>query len=137
MQIWLLGYGSLLLHRQFCVDVARLEMTIDGRPLGRNLYDAARALYECCGRQYYVYSKYLNQTLGNAAVERLMRLTDDHIVAERYTVAADTASGEICGRLWVRLLCPTSLATRRYAYVESVYRIERGEIGVMVEISLE
>ena len=136
MQIWLLGYGSLLLHRQFCLDVARIEMTIDGRPLGRNLYDAARALYECCGRHYYVYSKYLNQTLGNAAVERLMRLTNDHIITERYTVAANTESGEICGRLWVRLLCPTSLATRRHAYVESVYRVERGEIGVMVEIRL-
>lgn len=88
--LWILGYGPVLVHKQFVLDVPRCSMRLNGLRVPKNPYDATRLIYDVCGHHYFIYSKMMNQTLGNHMVASLQRITSSYIfpVQRTYQVSA-------------------------------------------------
>lgn len=67
--IWILGEGPCVVHKQFLTDYKRIPMYIDGNPMPKDPREGVRLLIEKTGRDYYMYTKYMNQTVGNMSME--------------------------------------------------------------------
>ena len=80
----------MVVHKQFVLDVPRCRMRLNGFRVPKNPYDATRLLYDVCGHHYFIYSKMMNQTLGNHMVQTLQRITSSYIfpVQRTYEVSA-------------------------------------------------
>lgn len=85
--VWILGHGPVTIHKQFCLDIprSRNRFRLNGRVLPPNVYEAIRMLYETCHIQYFQYSKFMNQTLGNLMVFHLQKLYWDNIVVPSHS----------------------------------------------------
>lgn len=69
--VWILGHGPVLIDKQFLLDVTRLKnITLNSIPLPSNKYAATYLLF-LTGRQYYAYSRYANQTMGNMIMKKV------------------------------------------------------------------
>lgn len=105
--VWILGVGRLLFDKQFTLDINRMRhITINGLRVRSNMYDVARYLYHATKHRYFLYSKYMNQGIGNAMVYELQRRLDDLIVPEQKSLQmrVDTKSGNICCTMVVKIL---------------------------------
>lgn len=91
-QLWIVGHGMITTYRQFRTDIQRARrMTINGRHLPPDVYAAVLILYETCGIRYYQYTKYMNQTMGNLTMDRLLQIYGDMILvpdSRSYTISA-------------------------------------------------
>ena len=91
-QLWIVGHGMITTYRQFRTDIQRARrMTINGRHLPPDVYAAVLILYETCGIRYYQYTKYMNQTMGNLIMFRLLQIYGDMILvpdSRSYTISA-------------------------------------------------
>lgn len=79
--LWILGYGTLPVSKQFLLDLHRIPtITLNNVPLPANIYQAVRLLYDICGIHYYHYSKYMNQTMGNMMIEYIQKAYNNHAI---------------------------------------------------------
>lgn len=78
--IWIIGLGPLVVHKQFIKDISRRNViwTIDGIHIPLNPRDALLLLYERCSTKYFMFSKYMNQTLGNMMYEHVRNMYWKH-----------------------------------------------------------
>jgi hypothetical protein len=116
--VWIVGHGPVVVHQQFCVDIRRnARFFLNGHRLSTNVYEAVRRLYETCGILYYQYSKYMNQTMGNAMMCHLQNvfsncyvvpLQHTYYVKAQYTINRRT----IHACMTVRLVEYDTLETR-------------------------
>lgn len=84
--LWILGYGPLLVDTQFCSDYQRVIMTFDGAPMPADMREGVRLIYDTVGRNYYVYTKFMNQTLGNFGFMRVKGIQScPHIIVDMPT----------------------------------------------------
>ena len=74
--IWVVGVGPIIVNRQFLVDIGRraVEWYLNGKSIPKDPRDALLLLYEDCGEKYYLFSKYMNQTMGNLMYEHVQRM---------------------------------------------------------------
>jgi len=74
--IWIVGVGPVLVNRQFLVDIGRrrVDWYLNGRTIPKDPRDALLLLYEYCGDKYYLFSKYINQTMGNLMYIHVQRM---------------------------------------------------------------
>lgn len=86
-RLWILGHGRILVDGQFLVDYSRLRLFLDDRPMPKCVRDGTKLLFERLGSDYYVFTKYMNQTLGNMCFETLRKLTSSkHLVLRHHTL---------------------------------------------------
>ena len=86
-RLWILGHGRILVDGQFLVDYSRLQLFLDDRPMPKCVRDGTKLLFERLGSDYYVFTKYMNQTLGNMCFETLRKLTSSkHLVLRHHTL---------------------------------------------------
>jgi len=78
--IWILGEGIAPVDKQFICDCQRMNMKLNNKPFPNEKRSGLKRLMEECNDFYFIYSKYMNQTLGNMIVESLLPLTSDHII---------------------------------------------------------
>ncbi len=80
--VWVLGHGPVVIHKQFRIDVHRCvgKLQLNGALLPGNVYAATRIIFETCEHYYYIYTKYMNQTIGNMIVEHLHSIFENAIV---------------------------------------------------------
>jgi hypothetical protein len=67
--LWILGYGRVLVDSQFLLDYSRVNMCFDAVAMPSDVREGVRLLYETMDRDYYVYTKFMNQTVGNHTYE--------------------------------------------------------------------
>ena len=74
--LWVLGTGPLVVHKQFVRDISRRRQDwyLNDTPIPRNARAALLLLYEQCSIDYFIYSKYINQTMGNMMFDHVRRL---------------------------------------------------------------
>ena len=74
--LWVLGIGPILTDAQFAKDIYRRDNKwfLNDMPLPKDPYDALRIIYEDCGTKYYIFTKYINQTMGNMMYEHVKRM---------------------------------------------------------------
>lgn len=106
--IWILGYGPLLVDKQFAVDYNRLKMEFDGVAMPTDCREGLRLLYDTLGTRYFTYTKYMNQTLGNYGYHVLKRITENHIIVDMSSIRIRACTSYIrfsfsCGELNVFL----------------------------------
>ena len=95
--LWVLGYGPLLVDSQFVVDYRRLRMLFDGHPMPPDTREGVRLLYDTVGRQYYVYTKYMNQTLGNYGYMIIRQIYSyPHMIANMPSIRIHGFSNKKC-----------------------------------------
>lgn len=70
-RVWVLGIGPLMVASQFLNDVYRMDIYLYNTLLPKNPFDALEALYLCYGPDYYFYTMYANQYMGNRTFETL------------------------------------------------------------------
>lgn len=85
-RVWILGIGPLMVDHQFVVDLRRLDIFLGHQLLPKNLYDAVEVLYKKYGSDYYFYTLYANQYMGNRTYEILQ---EKHMVCRRFTLHLD------------------------------------------------
>ena len=67
--MWIIGEGPCVVHKQFLTDYKRIPMYIDGVRMPDDAREGVRLLMEKVGKLYYMYTKYMNQTVGNMSME--------------------------------------------------------------------
>jgi hypothetical protein len=86
MHVWILGNGRVCVHKQFILDYNRLTLFLDGERMPRFVRDGLLLLLEKTGKDYYAFTKFMTQTIGNISFETLRKLTsDEHLVLKRDT----------------------------------------------------
>ncbi len=86
--IWIVGVGPVLYDKQFATDLPRLypRQSLNDTILPMDVYDSIRLIYEVCGTQYYRYTKYINQTMGNVIIKHLKSIyPNKHTIALTHT----------------------------------------------------
>ena len=86
--LWIIGVGPVLYDNQFATDLPRLypRLLLNDTVLPNNVYDSVRLLYNTCGRHYYRYTKYINQTMGNVIIKHLKSIyPNKHTIALTHT----------------------------------------------------
>jgi hypothetical protein len=105
--VWILGVGRLLFDKQFTLDINRMRhITINGLRVRSNMHDVARYLYHATKHRYFLYSKYMNQGIGNVVVQELQCLLDLLVVPVQKSLrmVVDTRSGTVGSSMVVRIL---------------------------------
>lgn len=74
--LWIMGLGPVVVNHQFVKDISRrnVHWTIDDTDVPLDPRDALQLLYEYCGNKYYLFSKYMNQTMGNMMFEHVRQM---------------------------------------------------------------
>jgi hypothetical protein len=74
--MWIMGLGPVLVHKQFVLDIGRrtVRWYLNGYPIPLEIRPAIQRLYEDCGNKYFLFSKYINQTLGNLMCDHVRRM---------------------------------------------------------------
>lgn len=86
MHVWVLGFGRVCVHKQFMLDYNRITLYFDGKRMPQFVRDGLLLLLEKTGRDYYAFTKFMTQTIGNMSFETLRKLTsDEHLVLQRDT----------------------------------------------------
>ena len=86
-RIWILGIGPLMVDKLFLVDVKRVNVYLDDRLMPKNEYIVLEKLYELFGSEYYFYTKYISQRLGNNAFDHLKQQYENkHIICKQYNI---------------------------------------------------
>lgn len=67
--MWILGEGPCMVHRQFLTDYKRIPMYLDGTKMPDCPREGVRLLMEKAKQKYYMYTKYMNQTVGNMSMD--------------------------------------------------------------------
>lgn len=79
--LWVLPYGPLLVDKQFVVDYNRLKLHFDNELMSMDIRVGVRRLYEVLGSQYYTYTRFMNQTMGNMGLQMLRNITiERHLI---------------------------------------------------------
>ena len=102
--LWVLGIGPILTDSQFVKDIYRRgnNWYLDDRPLPKDVYDALQIIYEDCGTKYYIFTKYINQTMGNMMYEHVKRMHCKQPMTQvpnTYTIRAYSKSLRILARI--------------------------------------
>ena len=85
--LWILGYGRLLVDAQFLLDYSRVSMRFNGVAMPVDIREGVRLLYDTLDRNYYRYTKFMNQGIGNYAYTRLKNITSDpHLIVDMPTL---------------------------------------------------
>jgi len=85
--LWILGYGRLLVDAQFLLDYSRVRMQFNGLDMPMDIREGVRLLFDTLDRNYYTYTKFMNQGIGNYAYERLKQITSDpHLIVDMSTL---------------------------------------------------
>ena len=93
-RVWILGIGPLMVSSQFIQDVPRLDMFLFGRPLSKNIFDALEVLYKAFGSDYFFYTNYANQYMGNKTYDRIK--SDNHLVCNTINIYIERNKIEAC-----------------------------------------
>lgn len=74
--VWIMGLGPVLVHKQFVLDIGRrfVPWYLNGYPIPLEVRPAIQRIYEDCGNKYFIFSKYINQTLGNLMADHVRRM---------------------------------------------------------------
>ena len=74
--LWIMGLGPVVVNHQFVKDIYRrnIHWTIDDIDIPLDPRDALELLYDYCGNKYYLFSKYMNQTMGNMMFEHVRQM---------------------------------------------------------------
>lgn len=97
--LWILGLGPVIVNKQFVNDIGRREVNwyLNGHTIPKDPRQALQRLYEDCGEKYYLFSKYMNQTLGNMMYEHIKRMHWQHghilQVKNTYVISAISNNG--------------------------------------------
>lgn len=83
-RIWVLGIGPLMVDCQFIDDVSRIDIYVRDVLLPKNIFDALEVLYTTFGNDYFFYTQYGNQTLGNWTYQIVK--ASNHLICRRYII---------------------------------------------------
>jgi len=108
--VWILGHGPVTIDKQFLLDIPRSKsvFTINGMPLPNNVFEAVRMLYDICHIQYFIYTKYMNQTMGNLMILYLQKIYPVEtytIVPYRNTYRVDAYYTESVRKIVGKMIC--------------------------------
>ena len=135
--LWVLGTGPLIVHKQFIRDISRRRQDwfLDDTVIPRDPRAALLLLYERCGNNYFLYSKYLNQTMGNMMFDHVKRLHwCDYMRAEpgSYIIQAHTLNEKRITAHIVFLLFDECMHRCGAIHVQSWFNIEKNETCIKV-----
>ena len=86
-RIWILGIGPLMVDKLFLVDVKRINVYLNDILMPKNEYFVLEKLYELFGSDYFFYTKYISQRLGNNAFDNLKQQYENkHIICKQYKI---------------------------------------------------
>lgn len=108
--VWVLGKGACLTDGQFLLDYRRLRLTLDGARLPDDPREGVRRLYHACGADYFMFTKFMNQTVPNMGLLALQRLHSAHLIPEQRTLSvsastmARTVTATFCCRAYSHTL---------------------------------
>lgn len=74
--LWIMGLGPVVVNQQFIKDISRrnVHWTLDNTDIPLDPRDALELLYDQCHNKYYIFSKYINQTMGNMMFEHVKKM---------------------------------------------------------------
>ncbi len=82
--LWIIGVGPVLYDNH-------PRLLLNDTVLPNNVYDSVRLLYNTCGRHYYRYTKYINQTMGNVIIKHLKTIyPKKHTIALTHSYKVNT-----------------------------------------------
>ena len=99
--LWILGLGPVIVNNQFVKDIGRRQVNwyLNGHCIPKEPRKALQRVYEDCGDKYYLFTKYINQTLGNMMYEHIKRMYWQHghicQVSNSYVISAISNNGNI------------------------------------------
>lgn len=135
--LWVLGTGPLVVHKQFVRDISRRRQDwyINDTPIPRNARTALLLLYELCDCHYFIYSKYINQTMGNMMFDHVKRLHwNDYMRAApgSYIIKAYTTNKRLITACIMFYLYDENMIRSGSIYVRSWFDIDKNETCIKV-----
>ncbi len=135
--LWVLGTGPLVVHKQFVRDIGRRRQDwyLDNTPIPRDARSALLLLYEQCDIDYFIYSKYINQTMGNMMFDHVKRLHwNDYIRARpgSYVIRAYTRNKRLITAAIEFVLYDENTRRCGSIYVRSWFDINKNETCIKV-----
>jgi len=138
--IWIMSYGPVLVDKQFIVDIPRLHprVSLNENTLSNNVYNSLQYIYDICGIHYYMYTKYLNQTMGNMMIQYIQSINlAIHIVPihKSYRVEGVYKPVEkyIKGYLFVKLY-DHRLKYKQMIHCQCIYAIPENRVLIKIRI---
>jgi len=136
--LWVLGIGPILTASQFVKDIHRRDTRwyLDDRPIPKDPYEALRIIYEDCGTKYYMFTKYINQTLGNMMYEHVRRMHCSKPMTQvpgTYVIRAYSSPYRIVARIEFQHF-DTSLKPDGIIYAQCMVDIENDQTLIKVNI---
>ena len=91
--LWILGHGRCFVDSQFVLDYSRVTIFFDHAPMPSDVREGVRLLYEKLDENYYIYTKFMNQTIGNYAYKQVKNVTvAPHLVVTMPTLRVHALS---------------------------------------------
>lgn len=138
--LWIMAYGPVIVNKQFIVDIPRLHprVTLNKNTLSNNVYKSLQHLYDICGIHYYMYTKYMNQTIGNMMVDYIRCLEmASHIVPihKSYRVEGVYKQVEkyVKGHVFIKLY-DNQLNYKRMIQCQCIYSISDNRTLIKIRI---
>lgn len=105
LTVWIMGIGPVLSNQQFIKDIGRRSVNwyLNNRPLPWNDRDALQRLYEECGNKYYIFSKYINQTMGNMMYEHVKRMHWKDAIVQVPNTYVINATSKPCNKIFAEI----------------------------------
>lgn len=138
--LWIMAYGPVLVNKQFIVDIPRLHprVTLNEHTLSNNVYKSLQYIYDICGIHYYMYTKYLNQTMGNMIVDyiRCLKIAS-HIIPIHKTYRVEGVYKQVekyvKGNIIIKLY-DHQLKYKRMIHCHCIYAIPENRILIKIKI---
>ena len=122
--IWIMSYGPVLVDKQFTNDMRRLHpnITLNDIVLPKNIYESLQQIYDTCHIHYFLYTKYLNQTLGNLMTKYIQKITyNKHILPLSHTYKVNAVYKPFTKYIQAKML--VKLIDNHLKYIKTI-RIE-------------
>jgi len=135
--LWILGLGPVIVHQQFVKDIYRREVNwyLNGHCIPKDPRKALQRIYEDCGDKYYIFTKYINQTMGNMMYDHVKRMHwQAHVIPVKNTYVISALSNDqnvIKAKIHFDLF-DSQLKRSNTICVISMYNIDKTEILIRV-----
>lgn len=136
--VWILGLGPVLVHQQFIKDISRRQVNwyLNGHCIPTEPRTALQRIYEDCGDKYYIFSKYINQTMGNMMYDHIKRMHwQGHVIPVKNTYIISAISNQQENSIKAKIhfdLFDLEFKRSNTICVVSMYNINKTEITIRV-----
>ena len=102
IRLWVLGVGRLMIPRLCVVDIPRMDIYVNDILFPKNIYIFIDKLYTLYRYNYVYYTMYINQSIGNAAFNRIKPMfPTDHIICQKYWI--EVVEGFVTMKLFFKI----------------------------------